>query len=228
MASELHAMKSVSAVIQGLTRREMILRLAAGAAAGAAEVRAAVAHPVYKHLTNAAIQLQADVEAAKESWTPKYLDAQQNETLILLAERIVPGASKAQVNRFIDLLLSVDSSENQHDFSSSLSALDQEAVHRFGQVFRSLTEEQQDAVLLKMSTESAPPSDVEKPRSGRHTRQGEGSGKILRSRRDHFENLKSWVTGAYYSSEVGMRELGWTGEFVFDTLPSCAHPEGHV
>ena len=29
--------------------------------------------------------------------------------------------------------------------------------------------------------------------------------------RGHFQNLKDWIAGAYYSSERGMRELGWTG-----------------
>jgi len=43
----------------------------------------------------------------------------------------------------------------------------------------------------------------------------------------HFENLKSWISGAYYSSEVGMRELGWTGDYVFEAFPGCAHPDAH-
>jgi len=43
----------------------------------------------------------------------------------------------------------------------------------------------------------------------------------------HFENLKGWISGAYYSSEVGMRELGWTNDYAFAAFPGCAHPEGH-
>jgi hypothetical protein len=43
----------------------------------------------------------------------------------------------------------------------------------------------------------------------------------------HFENLKGWISGAYYSSEVGMRELGWTGDRVFASFPGCEHTEGH-
>ena len=35
----------------------------------------------------------------------------------------------------------------------------------------------------------------------------EGSSSRLRPA---FQNLKTWISGAYYSSEPGMRELGWT------------------
>ena len=221
-------MKTPLGVVSGLTRREMILRLVAGAAAGIASTRTAAAHPIYKHLIDAAILTQADAEVAKAAWTPKFLDAQQNETLIMSAERIVPGSSKARVNRFIDLLLSVDTSESQRDFSSSLSALDQEAVQRFGHAFRVLTEARQNEVLGTFSIESVDQAEGEKHRSKLHAHGGNGSRQILRSRRDCFENLKSWVTGAYYSSEVGMRELGWTGEYFFGAFPGCVHPEGHI
>lgn len=39
--------------------------------------------------------------------------------------------------------------------------------------------------------------------------------------------MKGWVVGAYYSSEVGMRELGWTGDVMFESFPGCEHPGGH-
>jgi hypothetical protein len=45
--------------------------------------------------------------------------------------------------------------------------------------------------------------------------------------RDHFENLKGWISGAFYTSEIGMRELGWTGEMFFQSLPGCEHQGGH-
>ena len=45
--------------------------------------------------------------------------------------------------------------------------------------------------------------------------------------RGHFQNLKGWIAGAYYSSEPGMRELGWTGAMIFAELPGCTHPGGH-
>ena len=43
----------------------------------------------------------------------------------------------------------------------------------------------------------------------------------------HFESLKGWAIGAYYSSEIGMGELGWTPDRVFATYPGCSHIESH-
>ena len=40
----------------------------------------------------------------------------------------------------------------------------------------------------------------------------------------HFENLKSWISRAYYNSEIGMKELGWSGNVFHDDLEGCPHP----
>ena len=45
---------------------------------------------------------------------------------------------------------------------------------------------------------------------------------------DALAHLKGWVAGAYYSSEMGMKELGWTGDTFFEGYPGCTHPEGHA
>ncbi len=47
------------------------------------------------------------------------------------------------------------------------------------------------------------------------------------SLREHFENLKEWISEAYYSSEAWMRGLGCTENRVFEKIPGCEHPEGH-
>ena len=47
------------------------------------------------------------------------------------------------------------------------------------------------------------------------------------SSRDHFEEIKTRVSGAYYSSVTGMRELGFTGRTFFEGFPGCTHPGGH-
>ncbi len=41
------------------------------------------------------------------------------------------------------------------------------------------------------------------------------------------EHLKGWIVGAYYSSEIGMRELGWIGNGFFPAFPGCDHAAGH-
>ncbi len=211
----------------GIDRREMVRRLLGGMGAGFALPAIASSHPIHKHLGDAAALAEAEAKAAAAEWTPEFLDSHQNETLIVLAERIVPNSTKAQVNRFVDLLLTVDSSENQKKFISSLSAFEAESLGRHARPFKDLTEEQQIQILTAASTE----------KSGRPEGKGDWSWFDVPAKeagepprvtlRDHFENIKGWVVGAFYSSEIGMRELGWTGQVAWDSFPGCQHPEGH-
>jgi hypothetical protein len=46
--------------------------------------------------------------------------------------------------------------------------------------------------------------------------------------RESFEDLKEWIIVSYYSSEMGMKELGWTPNRFFPNLPGCTHPEEHL
>lgn len=40
-----------------------------------------------------------------------------------------------------------------------------------------------------------------------------------------FELLKEWVSDAYWSSQAGLRELGWTGRVAWATSQGCPHPQ---
>ena len=197
-----------------LTRREMMRRLLASVGAGAAWPLVASSHPIYEHLKNGAVFEEAQ-GLGSAAWKPVFLNPQQDETLIALGEAIVPGSAKAQVNRFIDLLLSADTVEHKTKFAESLAAFDAESQKRFGKGFSSLWAGQQNRLLMDASAGPAKKDSAV------------GGGKESSGLRGHFENLKGWISGAYYSSEVGMRELGWTGDYVFASFPGCAHPEGH-
>ena len=178
-----------------LTRREMVERMLAGIAAGAAWPLVASAHPIHEHLRNAALLDQADAAHGIVDWKPLFLNVQQSDSLVALAETMVPGSAKARVNRFIDLLLSVDSGKHQQEFVASLAAIESEAEKRFERRFQALSTSDQESLLTKVSQDES----------------------------QHFENLKEWVVGAYYSSEEGMRELGWDGKHAFAKFPGCEH-----
>lgn len=192
----------------------MVQRLLAGTGAGAAWPLVATAHPIHRLLRSDAILAEAE-KLGGADWKPAFLNAQQNETLIALAESIVPGSTKAKVNQFVDLLLSVDVQEHQRQFTESLAALDAEARKRFAKGFSTLEGEQKNTLLTDASaeTENAKASLAH-------------DAKKQITLHDHFQNLKGWVSGAYYSSEIGMRELGWTGDYAFEAFPGCHHPEG--
>jgi len=148
-------------------------------------------------------------------WKPVFLNQFESRRLVVLAERIVPGSEKAQVNRFIDLLLSVDSEKHQRDFVNALAAFEAESGKRFGKHVTALDGAQLDEILADAAAVQA-----KDDAAGNSERENS-------SLQEHFENLKGWVSGAYYSSEMGMRELGWTEDRVFASFPGCEHPEGH-
>jgi hypothetical protein len=198
-----------------LTRREMVQRLLAGVGAGTAWPPVAASHPIYAHLADGAIFEEAEKFSAAD-WKPLFLSAQQNETLSALSESIVSGSMKVQVNRFIDLLLSVETPKHQQNFVESLSAFETESQKRFGKNFPSLDASQKDMLLKDVSANPTDKDASEKTAGDKNA-----------ALHDNFANLKGWISGAYYSSEAGMRELGWTGEYVFESFPGCEHPEGH-
>jgi gluconate 2-dehydrogenase subunit 3-like protein len=212
--NELPVILDAAAQSERMTRREMMQRLLAGAGASAAWPLVAASHPIHEHLANSAFLEEAEKLGATD-WKLLFLNAQQEETLAALAEAIVPGSRKARVDRFIDLLLSVDTAEHRKSFVDSLAAFETESQKHFGKRFSALNPGEQNTLLTEASMQ---PAKQDSPI---------GASKKNHSMREHFENLKGWISGAYYSSEAGMRELGWTEDRVFEKFPGCDHPEGH-
>ena len=161
-------------------------------------------HPVHQHLASPAVVEQAQQKAAVTAYTPELLDAHQLKTLEGLAEAIVPGSTTARVAPFLDQLLAVESAQNQRAFLGALGAFDMAAITKHGRAWNAIAATEQDALLREASTAD--------PKS---------------AMRGHFQNLKNWIAGAYYSSEPGMRELGWDGNVIHTELPGCTHPGGH-
>ena len=199
-----------------ISRRE-ILRTMAGA--GVALPFVTAGHPILAHLANVVDGADASLSAA--GWTPRFLTVEQNTTLISLAEAILPGSRDAEVNRFIDLLLSVDTKENQTAFIEALHSLDSLATKQHGKSFSSLSAEAQTLVLSN-AAEKGPTRSQEDATSQPAV---ENSAPDVHS---HFENLKGWIAGAYYSSELGMKELGWTPNRVFAHFAPCEDPDEHA
>ena len=192
-----------------------------GAALAGAQL--AEAHPIHRHLAHPEHLLDAAEKVAGD-WSPAVLNAYQNETLIILSTRILPGSTEAQVNRLIDLLLTVETAENRQNFVAAMAALDAESQKRFHRPAKLVSAAQLDELLTLCSTmkPAKPATDRDSP-----SIEDDRAPVLGATLRDHFENLKGWIVGAYYSSEKGMRELGWTEETYYDTLPECSHSEGH-
>lgn len=216
-------MNSSNCTTQGISRRKMIGRLLGTAGAGVALPGIAADHPVHRHLVSR-VEAEEKSAPAGAAPAPGFLDDHQRATLAVLAERMVPGSERGQVSQFLDLALAADSAENQKRFIAALSVFDGEAIARFQAPFKDLTEAQQVELLTAAST--AKPGAGGRPRRRRWVGPPPGDASRM-TLRDHFDYLKGWIGGAYYNSEAGMKELGWTGETAFDRFPGCEHPGGH-
>ena len=185
----------------------------------------AAGHPIHEHLKDQAKLAAAATKAAEPATKPEFLDSHQLQTLVSLAEQIVPRSTEANVAPFIDQLLAVDTQDNQRDFLAALGAFDAESTTRFGHPWKALSAEQQVELLTAASTAKlAQEERIWTPGQPAATPPSPPPPPTLR---DRFENLKGWIVGAYYSSEIGMRELGWTGNMFFESFPGCQHPGGH-
>jgi hypothetical protein len=195
---------SIPSSIDVMPRRAALQVLLGGAAGFALPAAAEAQHPIHQHLASPAAIAQAQQRAAL-SPASVLLDEHQAKTLESLAEAIVPGSTGARVGPFLDQLLAVDSADNQRGFLGALGAFDMLAITRHGSAWVALTPAQQETLLREASTADGKTSAIAA----------------------HFETLKGWIAGAYYSSEAGMRELGWTGNVFHPSLPGCTHPGGH-
>lgn len=205
-----------------MKRREL---LRAGVLAGAA---AALCPPLDRaqsaaqssELTPAQSGVDASKDLSAPGWKPLFLDEHQNETLIVLSDLIIPatdtpGAKEALVNRYIDLVLAAETPEIQRAFLNSLGYLDGESIRKFKAAFRYLSRDDQDVLLHSLAY----------PRNASGWT-GEAEAKPDMGHA-HFEALKQRIMTAYYSSQIGEKELGWDGAFAHGPYEGCVHPEGN-
>jgi hypothetical protein len=196
-----------------LDRRQALRKLAAGG------LGAATAPLWGQRLTELAVaradahtHAAAAAPAAAAPWTPKFLDAHQNETVVAITELIIPqtdtpGAKAAKVNEFIDLVLSDAQPAERKEFLRGLFWMDTRAQELFGANFVSATPEQQTALLTIVS-------------SGKNKSTSDQIGV------EFFEAIKGMTVTGYYTTEIGLRqELGEDGNLFFASYPGCQHPE---
>lgn len=151
-------------------------------------------------------EFPSDYDASKDlagaDWKPQFLDDHQNQTLIVFSDILIPetdtpGAKAALVNRFLDLVLAAETHDVQRSFLDSLAYLDGESFERYRAAFVHLTPEQQADVVRFM----AYPHTLDTWEEG---------AQAAYPGQTHFNNLKDWVSRAFYNSETGIKALGYT------------------
>ncbi len=155
--------------------------------------------------TGAALSLSTAASATEDrlgDWTPQFFTAEQNLTLIALGERIVPGSAAASCNRLIDLIMTLEPEKIREELVQAMAAFDNQAQREHQKSFRDLSPEQQDGSLASAANDN----DLLYPQ---------------------FGVVKEWIADAYWSSEKGLRELGWTGRMAWESFPGCGDPAAH-
>lgn len=178
-----------------MDRRTVLQTLATGVGVAAFTSRASAAH-VHGAAAAAATQPEAATTAADSAL--QFLDRHAFDTLASLSEQIVPGSSAARVAEFLDRLLAVESTSTQQRFIQALGAFEREAREAHELPWKGLTAEQATALLTKISAQP----DTEVPRQA-------------------FDRIKGAVAETYYSTEIGMKELGWNGSMAFAPPAAC-------
>src|ERR1044071_3194311 len=108
------------------SRRELIRGALFASAASILGPSFSLAQAVNSGLTAAARGEDGSKFLTDPNWKLACLNEQQNETLIVVSDVLIPatetpGAKEALVNRFLDLMLSVQPAEFQQQFTDALS-----------------------------------------------------------------------------------------------------------
>lgn len=193
-------------------RRDVLSTLATGLAG-------AVATPATVSLGRAA--QEPDV---REEPLPRLLDDHGRAVLGVLADQLVPGSTAAGVVDLLDRVMAVEPIEERTRFLSAIGAFERESRERYARGWLEIDGSQQQEILRAASTLApAWPS----PRVWT-----KGEAVVVETPmppppanlRDHFDRLRDVVARSYYSTETGMKELGFAGRMAWPGFPGCTHP----
>ena len=201
-------------------RRDLIRTALFAGAASVFGPEFSLAQAVSSGLTAAAKGEDGSTLLTDPNWRAAFLNDHENETLIVLSDVIIPGtdtpgAKEALVNRYLDLLLSVQPAEFQRKFVDALAYIDAESQKQFGKDFRGLGADDQVWLLTPWAFARQP---------SHWTARNDTRNEAADLGQQHFELLKALIATAYYESEIGQKELGWDGEFTHGPYEGCEHP----
>lgn len=146
-----------------------------------------------RQLIAGAITVPSLALAQQANWTPLTFDAHQNETVVVLCDIIIPktdtpGAKEANVNRYIDLIITDGVDTQRTQFLDGLGWLDNYSVATFSKTFVAATRAQQ-IEMVKECLESSDPN---------------GAPAFMRF-------AKSIIARLYYNTQAGYQELNKGG-----------------
>lgn len=189
-----------------LNRRDLLKSLTAGVVSGSVlRVIPAEAAEYAHHAVTA-----EKAAAASGVYKPKYFSAQQYKTIQSLCRSIIPadersgGAMEAGAPEFIDLLTS-ENKDYQLQLGGGLMWLDATCVDRYGNNYVDCAAGQQKEILDLLAFRKNAKTE---PR--------------LSQGIEFFSFLRSMTVDGYFTSEMGIKDLGYVGNtFVKGDFPGC-------
>jgi Gluconate 2-dehydrogenase subunit 3 len=147
----------------------------------------------------------------KAPYKAKYFNASQMALIATISELIIPtdehspGAIKAEVPEFIDLMISESSAEVKKLWTDGLAAIDDRSREKNQTEFNKSTPEQQVALLTEISKNEMRPGTLEEK---------------------FFKEIKNRTIDGYYTSKIGIHdELKYKGNTYLKEFKGCTHPE---
>jgi Gluconate 2-dehydrogenase subunit 3 len=189
---------------QGMERREIlrVLALAAGASG----------MPGFHRWAFACGHGAPDVITLGTAYTPKFFTADEYRTVEQLASIILPsdgtpGAHEAGASEFIDFMVASDPAI-QYRVRLGLTWLDAAAQAAHQRRFADLTLDQQTALLEPLAY---------KQKATGHPSEAEG--------RAFFALMREYTLMGFYTSRIGLEQLGYPGLQFYSESPGCPHTD---
>jgi gluconate 2-dehydrogenase gamma chain len=187
------------------SRRELLRSLAMGAAATSVLRVIPAQAAVYAH------HMIASEKAATpaNNYTPKFFAAHEYKTLATLCQTIIPsdaetgGAIEAGAPEFIDLLTS-ENTEYQRILAGGLLWLDATCSDRYDKVFLDCPPAEQKEILDQIAY-----------RNNAVLNPGLSQGI------EFFSFLRNMTADGFFTSEIGIKYLGYIGSTFLKEFPGC-------
>ena len=190
---------------QGVTRRDVLRTLAAGAVGGS--VLQVIPAKAAEYAHQMVHKEKAAAPAGK--YTPKFFDAHQYETLRSLCDTILPkdeksaGALEAGAPEFIDLLTS-ENDEFQVKLGGGLLWLDSRCADDYGKTYLECTSEQRKEILDLLAYRKNAKKDAS-----------------LSQGVAFFALLRNMTCDGFYTSKIGIEDLQYIGNTSRSEWPGC-------
>lgn len=186
-----------------ISRRDILKSLAMSAAA------TSVLRTIPAQAAEYAHRMVAAEKAATKVYAPKFFGVREYKTLQTLCQTIIPadadsgGAIEAGAPEFIDLLTS-ENTEYQVKLEGGLMWLDGTCSDRYFKVYLDCSPQQQKEILDQIAYRNNAVADER-----------------LNQGVEFFSFLRNMTADGYFTSEIGIKYLGYIGSAFLKEFPGC-------